>query len=70
MSDEWIPYPENEPEEDDEYLIAWTTKGSNRKKCFVEIQEWAGGAWQLDIPQAVGEVVVCAWMPLPAMYEV
>lgn len=68
---EWIPYPENEPEENGEYFIAWLEKGMKRKKCFLEIQEWENGSWQLNIPQACGhEVVVYAYMPLPEMYEV
>lgn len=74
---EWIAI-DNDPEEEDTYLVAWLPKGVKRDECFVglvtydKVFGWdeEDMKWILKQSAFKDEVELYAWMPLPEMYKV
>lgn len=61
----WIFCEDELPDKDEVYLVLWC-RTDFKKHIFYELQEFSGGKWQIDIPQAKGrEVKIIAWQKLP-----
>lgn len=72
----WIPYTgelAEEPEEQDEYLVAWApTNKKYRKRTFMDILEWTprqGFIDTLNRDNTAGGFEVLAWQPLPKDFK-
>lgn len=73
---EWIAI-DNDPENEDTYLVAWLPKGLKRKECFVALLFYDhDNGWALDNLKEQRdwfggkEIELFAWTPLPEMYKI
>ena len=73
---DWIAI-DNDPSEEDTYLVAWLPKGMKRDECFVGLVNWdAEFGWDEDDIKRISDVALghpeielMAWTPLPEMYK-
>lgn len=73
---QWIPYSERLPEEEDMYLVTGITKDGYRFRDTVSMHfnRWTGYGDTMSKPDVVWETfedtdTVIAWMPLPEPYK-
>jgi hypothetical protein len=75
---EWVCI-DNDPDEEDMYLVAWLPKGSKREECWIGLvfYDKAFGWDEEDIERIKKnsvlrddtEIELLAWTPLPEMYR-
>ena len=73
---EWIAI-DNDPSEEDIYLVAWLPKDLKRKECFIGLAYYDADGWVEEYIDEIRkhsampnrEVELLAWMPLPEMYK-
>ena len=71
--DKWIPYEDEYPDDDDEYLVTWAGKIGNieREYNYLALLEYCKGEWVTDEIKKQGyhDIRITAWMPLPDRYR-
>lgn len=70
--DDWMPYDEERPQSEGEYLTTWVAEVGTHGKTFtgMEILEYDGGWETHDIEKrGFRNVRITAWMPLPEKYR-
>lgn len=58
----WLPYPENKPEKDGEYLIAWKM---NNGEIFQEAAEYSVGLESWFIESIIEDLIIAFYNPTP-----
>lgn len=65
-TDNWTMCSDEQPTNDDMYLILFRDSGS--KRLWYELQEYSEGEWCINIPQCPKEhIEIVAWQNLPEL---